>query len=529
MAKELTLDAMIKRADFWERGTSGVQDSATSATRATSITFENLRSDSSFVLNLRKPDFQRETNQWCVNQAISFIQSFIEGELVPSVILWQSEEGFIFVIDGAHRVSALRAWIEDDYGDGKLSIDFFNGNITDEQKKIAQSMRNQVEKTVGSYKQLTDKLRARAANPSVVFDDLTNKRLKNISSRQLELQWVTGDADVAEISFFKINTQGTPLHPTEEELLRNRHKSLAIAARSIVRAAAGHKYWSKFDDSVKKEIEQLSTQINSLLFSPELATPIKTLALPLGGASSNLEALSLLIKLLSITDSTLQKKRPNMSDYIEDCDGQKTIDTLRNCKKVIEYITGNEKRSLGLHPIVYFYSDKGKYLPDLFLGVVYWLKLKLLNNDKIFFKKFTVNRIYIEKFLIENKGVLPSVISSIYSKNRINKISQMLDYICNSSPNDITLEGMAKSIGLKGSIVDLHEKTEGKEFSQKSKSEIFISEQIKNAPRCPICGGLMEPSLSVSYDHIIRKQDGGTGESANGQLCHPYCNSGFKS
>lgn len=528
MAKELTLDAMIKRADFWERGTSGAHDSVTSATRATSITFENLRSDSSFVLSLRKPDFQRETNQWTVNQAISFIQSFIEGDLVPSVILWQSEEGFIFVIDGAHRISALRAWIEDDYGDGELSIAFFNGTITDEQKKLAQRMRNQVEKKVGSYKELNDKIRARAANPSLVFDDLTNKRLKNLSSRQLELQWVAGDADVAEISFFKINTQGTPLDPTEEELLRNRHKSLAIAARSIVRAAAGHKYWSKFDDSIKKEIEWLSTQINSLLFKPELATPIKTLALPLGGASSNLDALSLLIKLLSITDSTVNKKRPTMSDYTEDSDGQQTIDTLKNCKKVIEYITGNGAQSLGLHPIIYFYSDKGKYLPDLFLGVVYWIKLKIINNDKKFFNKFTKNRMYIEDFLLKNKGVLPSIISSIYSKNRINRITQMLDYICDFSPNNITLEGVANSVGLNGSIVDLHEKNEGKEFSEGGKSAIFIRQQIQSALKCPICKGYMEPLHSVSYDHIIRKQDGGTADPLNGQACHPYCNTGYK-
>ncbi|NKC28990.1 hypothetical protein HED52_19610 [Ochrobactrum ciceri] len=95
MANRLVLDAMIRRADFWQKGASETLDITTSAKAAASITFENLRSDSNFVLSLRKPDFQRETNQWSVAQAVTFIQSFIDGDLVPSVILWQSDEGFI--------------------------------------------------------------------------------------------------------------------------------------------------------------------------------------------------------------------------------------------------------------------------------------------------------------------------------------------------------------------------------------------------------------------------------------------------
>src|SRR5690606_34572798 len=126
--------AMIRRADFWQKGSEASSENSASAKPASSITFENLRNDSNFVLSLRKPDFQRETNQWTVNQALVFIQSFIDGDLVPSVILWQSDEGFIFAIDGAHRLSTLRAWIEDDYGDGPISIAFFGGEIPEDQK-----------------------------------------------------------------------------------------------------------------------------------------------------------------------------------------------------------------------------------------------------------------------------------------------------------------------------------------------------------------------------------------------------------
>ena len=35
-------------------------------------------------------------------------------------------------------------------------------------------------------------------------------------------------------------------------------------------------------------------------------------------------------------------------------------------------------------------------------------------------------------------------------------------------------------------------------------------------------------SLIQRYDHIERAKDGGRGVSFNGQLAHPYCNSGLK-
>ncbi|WP_374846569.1 HNH endonuclease [Brucella ciceri] len=528
MANRLVLDAMIRRADFWQKGASETLDITTSAKAAASITFENLRSDSNFVLSLRKPDFQRETNQWSVAQAVTFIQSFIDGDLVPSVILWQSDEGFIFAIDGAHRVSCLRAWIEDDYGDGPVSIAFFGGEIPSDQKKAAKAMRLEVEKKVGSYRSLKDKLAARANNPDIEYDLKTNKRLKNLSARQLELQWVTGDAEVAEASFFKINTQGTPLDKTEESLLRNRNRAPAIAARSIVRAATGHKYWSKFQDAEKKKIEKLATDANFLLFQPEIGTPIKTLQLPLGGSASTLDALSLLIKLLSITEGNQIKRKPTLEESENDADGTATIATLERALATLNRMSGNGAASLGLHPAVYFYSDRGKYLPDLFLGMAYLLKGKLINNDSLFFKKFTDGRAKIEKFLVSNKPLVTQILQQMNSRVRTERVADILDYLVSNASEEITIEGVANAARLKGSIIDLREKVEGKAFSDPGKSAILIRSALTSTLRCPICDGMMEPSMSVSYDHILRKEDGGTGDDENGQLCHPYCNTGYK-
>jgi len=36
---------------------------------------------------LRKPDFQRETNHWTPEQLVTFIESFVDSEVIPSLIL----------------------------------------------------------------------------------------------------------------------------------------------------------------------------------------------------------------------------------------------------------------------------------------------------------------------------------------------------------------------------------------------------------------------------------------------------------
>jgi hypothetical protein len=118
-------------------------------------------------------------------------------------------------------------------------------------------------------------------------------------TRALDLQWVPGNADVAEESFFKINSQGTPLDNVEEILLRNRRKAIAIASRAVFRAGTGHKYWSTFPEENQTAIERMASEFSSILFDPEIISqPIRTLDLPMGGTTSPVDALALLIDFL---------------------------------------------------------------------------------------------------------------------------------------------------------------------------------------------------------------------------------------
>ena len=70
------------------------------------------------------------------------IESFVNDELVPAIILWRNQGGYIFVIDGAHRLSSLGAWINDDYGDGQISTSYYGNYISEEQRNIAEKPEN---------------------------------------------------------------------------------------------------------------------------------------------------------------------------------------------------------------------------------------------------------------------------------------------------------------------------------------------------------------------------------------------------
>lgn len=84
----------------------------------------------------RKPDFQRETNEWDAERVCTLVECFVNGDLIPSIILWNTPKSYTFVIDGSHRLSALAAWINDDYGDGNISKTFFGDFISEGQKEM---------------------------------------------------------------------------------------------------------------------------------------------------------------------------------------------------------------------------------------------------------------------------------------------------------------------------------------------------------------------------------------------------------
>ena len=60
----------------------------------------------------------------------------------------------------------------------------------------------------------------------------------------------------------------------------------------------------------------------------------------------------------------------NEHELGEDLTGEKTIELLKQCKKVAQRINSNHPSSVGLHPIVYFYTKQGKPKIGSFYGVI---------------------------------------------------------------------------------------------------------------------------------------------------------------
>ncbi len=518
MAKKVNLDAMIPRADFCE-----LEEKSPQAEKITSLGLGQLDENSFLVPNLRKPDFQRETNQWSPDQILVFLKSFLDNELVPSVILWQSPTR-LFVIDGAHRLSALISWIRDDYGDGTMSQKFYGPQISSNQSTIADRLRKRISREIGSFTQIKQ---AMMSTEPVESDTLLSQRARNAVTRTLSLQWVEGNAEKAESSFFKINTQGTPLDKVEARLLENRTKPIAIAARSVVRGGYGHKYWSNFEQDTQSEIETISRQLHGLLFSPEIETPIRTLNLPHGGHVSTISACTILMNLFAYTVEQTDRVVKDSYLYSDDDDGTATMNVLQHLCEVMLRITGNDISSLGLHPAVYFYSSTGRHWDVVLIAMVSVFSKALKNNDDGFFRSFTTNRRTLEEVFLNHKTLIGQANVAIRSTSRVQKWSELIERTARGKlfTAGVSADKILGALDLKGKVVASEITEVGANFSQGTKSAAFLKDSVKSAIRCPLCGGLVLAEQSVSYDHVKPKSKGGTGAPDNVQLTHPYCNS----
>jgi len=304
---KVNLDALIPREDFEVDVGANAQGLADKLKIS-----ELLKGESFFYSSLRKPDFQRETSGWDKNKIAAFIKSFIEGDLIPSIILWQAGQ-YTFVIDGAHRLSALISWVNSDYGDGFISQSFFDHEIDNEQRRISEQTKRFVDKEVGTYKSFMDAVRnPDQANPKLL------ESARRLGFLSLQLQWVTGSSEKAETSFFTINQKATPISDTEIALLQSRKKPYAMSSRAILRSGAGHKYWD-FSPEIQSEIELLAKEINGNLFTPELKNPVKTLDLPLAGKGYSSKSLPLIFDLVKLANNVGSK------DVSEDFNGKETV------------------------------------------------------------------------------------------------------------------------------------------------------------------------------------------------------------
>lgn len=511
MAK-VYLDALLPREDF------DIEETQNSAKKKESFSISDLRDEDFFYQTLRKPDFQRETNEWTPEKVCELIKSFLHWELIPAVILWRSKGGYNFVIDWSHRVSSLVAWINDDYGDWTISRLAFDWIIPEEQVEIALKTRKLIEKEIWKYSDFQLALKF----PDKVRTDIVINA-KNLWAIAVQLQWVEGDADVAEASFFKINQQAAKIDPTELKLIQSRKNANGIASRAIIKGWKWHQYWSKFDPNNSAEIVKLSEEINKVFFLPKLKNPIKTLDLPIGGKGYSTQSPLLIFEFVNLVN------RNNANIEKNDLDGSYTIEALKQSRKIAYIINANHKSSLWLHPAVYFYSKTWRHKTASFFTITDFI-MELEKRGKL--KDFIQIRSIFEDILIEYDFAVQQILRHYRgSTNALPHIKNfylelMSELILNKKDKDLSIKNVLAKESFKfiktNDIED--NEIESDSFSEETKSSVFITEALDQALRCKICGARIHTN-SISFDHIKRKSEWWIGTTENAQLTHPYCNS----
>ncbi|HDR6266614.1 DUF262 domain-containing protein [Bacillus cereus group sp. Bce039] len=114
------------------------------------ISLNNLLSGSAFLSSIRKPIYQRKIS-WGMSTIMKYLEGVIEGDTVVIVNVLKLNDDKVLIIDGAHRLSTLIGWVNDDYGDGTLSIEY--NNITEEDKQNAEQIRSYINDRIGSYEE----------------------------------------------------------------------------------------------------------------------------------------------------------------------------------------------------------------------------------------------------------------------------------------------------------------------------------------------------------------------------------------
>lgn len=216
----------------------------------------------------------------------------------------------------------------------------------------------------------------------------------------------------------------------------------------------------------------------------------------------------------------------NISDD-EDVDGNETINVLTNTRKILQTVNSKIAGSLGLHPIIYFYSKKGNFKPANFYATV--LFVKQLKREKKF-DIFTSVRSKFEEFIYKNDYIFDQINRNLRStKNSAEPLCKLFVMVMMQLKEGKEETEIVQLIQQQYSNISLvrDEEVSSQDFNLNRKSETYITTALKSVVRCGICGGVVHIN-STSVDHIGRRREGGLGSVENGQITHPYCNTGYK-
>lgn len=504
----VNLDALIPRADLLGVHPPVILDDRT-------VRIADLEPCMAYD-QLRKPDFQRESRNWRPEQVASLVQTFADQDIIPSLVLWQNG-AHVFVIDGAHRLSALIAWVRDDYGAGELSRKQFKDGISPQQLAMHLETQRQIKDGPGTWADFS-------------------ARLPLIRMKGLDVQWIKEKTpQQAGEAFIRINQAGTQIDNLEVRIIRAPRSALSVATRAIPSGGAGHEYWRHFrSGDAKEQAPKLGREVHKLLFEPRLKSPSKTVELPLAGADYGMGVVRLAFDLvalsagLKIPDST-SRGVTSRDTLPADETGEDTIRYLKRVRAEVGRVLSTDPCSFGLHPALYFYSS-GIFQPAALLNMIAWLRDLDKRNALSRFRKA---RGRFESLIIAHPVIMkpPTHLLGTGGRTRA-KMLRLFDDVLDAVEESSDLEAVWQSIGekYKRLVGDENEAAEmekagkpGGSFTSKTKSAITLND-LTNVGKCPLCEGLLHPNGMV-LDHPEKKADGGKSGVNDGRWVHPVCNS----
>ena len=485
---------------------------------------------------LFKADNQRSTEYWSVQEIANFIEDCTEDQNINLCILyWKDIHGNIYIIDGAHRLSSIYAWVKRYFADEQATQ---APNFSDQQKEDIRDLRNHLGDLADFQKICID---PKFAEQKSKLDDI------KISFRQ-----VLGTPEDARRVFQSINSDTKRLDKYEEYHLRSRGSDAYYAI-----------YACCYINDNKSNLEELQyTRLNALIELGERIHQLLFSTILLDTEMSHGKKIGLVNELMNIIagDRIHNIMSLNQGERVE-----KIMSHLFTALcRMATPVKNTGVPSLGLHPFLYFYKDQRFQITSFlaWFSIVYEIheSRMQIHHRTISFKDFTRVRRSIE-FLIANFPVATTETvgkfgSGIKGYDRLQIVYKA--FICLSLEMEVDFDdekclntfilSMSKAfkyinfnefyverflggyddavvkhvVGYVESISPIS-RSKPKAFSALTKSLLKHNFLVGNHNFCLICDGLIYLD-STESDHRIAKAVGGQGVLENGLLVHPICN-----
>jgi hypothetical protein len=381
-----------------------------------------------------------------VDRVEKLIDTFLEDGLIPAIILWETNDGDTLIIDGAHRVSSLIAWVNDDYGDINVS-------------------------SSNNHHALSEYFNQRIGNYSTIkaSQDEKYKTIKQvIAKKSIPLQWVAGDYDKVKDSFIRINEQGVTLSNDEKELIQKDKLPTSKLARAILSHGTGQNSKYKTESNFR---------IFELFFLPTLIK--ENLVYPMLGAVDEDFVISKVYNVLKIIDE-------DQSESVADLES------------VILKFSNFSQNFLQISNKVYFYGANQHYKTSSLFG--FTLFTKELMSDNVLLNKYLKHRKPFEEFLVENERFVQAIARKRRQSSKA--YSEISDYY-KTVLEAITLNNENYIFEKFPYLSKNKSKLTPRQMEIDRKYKVFLSE----IPRCTVCQGYIDGPKDEDLVHECCKNN----------------------